>query len=142
MKKWPRRPAAARVRAWAGIIDGEPEADGGYAAVDALVALTILTMTLGMAISAGDAAERAGAAAKESDRAADLFEYLTSQPPVIGLQQGLTADFAWREAVTPLATPSPQGELHLCARHLQATSGRSGRHFDLEGQVLCVERAP
>jgi hypothetical protein len=114
------------------------DADGGYAAVDALVALTILTMTLGLAISAATAAARAARAADETRHAADLLQYLASAPPsAIGTREGVAGDFAWRVEVTPLATPSPQGTLHVCDRRLVVTSARTGRRYDLTGETLC-----
>jgi len=76
----------------------------GFAAVDALVALTVLASTLILALGAASSAQRAVAAALETRRAEQLLGFLMSLPKVSpGIWTGADHGIAWTLRVTPAA---------------------------------------
>jgi hypothetical protein len=116
--------------------------EAGFAAVDALVALTILTMTLVLAIASAEGARRAALAADEIHRARDLMRYLAeTSAGEPGARQGRSGPFNWAVRVAPTDTAAAFGKLHACARHVDVTSRFTGRHFTLTTAALCTARA-
>jgi len=109
-------------------------ADAGYAAVDALVAATILTSTMIFAIEAGYAARHAGQAAFEVRRASSLLRYLmqTDGPPT----SGQTGGFKW-DVSTSQAPEMTSASLPTCDREVNATSITTGRRYHLQTDIFC-----
>jgi hypothetical protein len=137
LARWVKRQVA-----WESRLDDirpeEERAEAGYAAVDALVALTILSMTLILAINAGAVAKRAAIAADETRRAAGLLKYLVETSPAApGAIQGVTGSFSWAVTVRRVNSP-PVGNVGACRREAAVKSLVSGRTFNLATTELCA----
>lgn len=113
-------------------------AEDGFAAVDALVALTLLCMTIGLSLGAAQVARHAARAASET-RAADslLRGLIESQPNRLATDQGQGGDFDWRFAMTPMTDAGPLPPLALCQRSAAAVSRSSGRGYYLTTVTPC-----
>lgn len=123
-------------RNW-GCPDSDAAGEAGYAAVDALVALTILSTTLILAIDAGAAARKAALTANETRRAEALLRYLVdSAPSAVGAQQGHAGSFAWSLKVQRTGGAAV-GNVGLCSRDAAVRSDISGRAFNLATSDLC-----
>jgi len=89
----------------AGLVRTQPAGDGasdGYAAVDAMVALVILAMTITFALGAAQAARRAAVVAEETRRAVQLLRYLVDEAPLTTtIQSGVANGFTWRVQTRP-----------------------------------------
>ena len=124
----------------AGLVRKQPAGEGssdGYAAVDAMVALVILAMTITLALGAAQTARRASVAAEEARRATLMLRYLVdSAPPTIGVQSGTTNGFTWRVQVRPTSATSVPGIL-LCDRLAELVSQSSRRRFQLQTAAIC-----
>jgi hypothetical protein len=112
--------------------------DGGFAAVDALVALTILATTLALALHATATSRSLAARALQSERAGALLQYLLqagSHEP--GQWSGRAEGFDWRLDVA-LQGPDPHAPaLRTCRRTASAREQTSGRRFSLSAVVFC-----
>ncbi len=112
--------------------------DWGFAAVDALVALTLLSMTIGLSLVGAQTAQRAAATAQEARRAASLLRALMDDAPAgLAERQGSDAAFAWRYAATPLTDQGAAPPLRLCRRIAEAASLKDGRRYRLETLAPC-----
>jgi hypothetical protein len=119
-----------------------PSADDGYAAVDAMVALTILSTTLILAISAASVAARDAAGADEMRRASDLMAYLIdSRGDEPGPTSGRADGFDWSLSIQSPASSTLDLALQTCARSVALTAVSSGRHYELKSGRLCAVKA-
>lgn len=110
--------------------------EDGYAAVDALVALTILASTLLLAIGASSVAEHASATAAEEQRAGDLMQFLVETPGASAeVHTGRTNDFEWVVEVT--RETAPVAGLAICAHRVALTNRASGRRYSLHSAAFC-----
>ena len=110
----------------------------GYAAVDALVGLTILAVTVSLALGALTSARRLASAAVESGQAAGLLQYLMEfGPKEVGSTSGRSPLFAWRldVALAPADPHAPAAQ--LCSRSAEAKSLKSRRRFTLATLQFC-----
>jgi len=113
-------------------------AEGGYAAVDALVAATILTSTMVLAINAGFAARQASRAAFETRRAANILRYLLETDRSVG--SGEIAGFRW-DVSTSRGQKLAGTILQACDREVNARSVATGRRYHLKTDVPCPPEA-
>lgn len=114
------------------------EADGGFAAADALVALMILSTTVVLSLGAMETATRAGAAAAESQRATTLLRYLLDTAPISpSAVRGVTDGFDWSLNVTPSANPSGIPSAPLCIRTASLRDAKAGRTYQLADEAIC-----
>jgi hypothetical protein len=124
----------------AGLVRTQPAGDGasdGYAAVDAMVALVILAMTITFALGAAQAARRAAVVAEETRRAVQLLRYLVDEAPLTTtIQSGVANGFTWRVQTRPQSDAGVPG-LVLCDRLAEIVSNTSRRRFHLEGAAIC-----
>jgi hypothetical protein len=110
-------------------------ASDGFAAVDALVALTILAATIALSLEAAASATHAAASASEVREADTLLRYLLQSHQ--GDEGGRSDRFAWRVEVTPLGPVKAGGTFQLCKHAAQARDQRSGRRYTLATLVAC-----
>lgn len=108
---------------------GPGEGQGGFAAVDALVAVTILSSSLALSLMATQIAARASRMAGETHDAElllrDILERTAGQAGVWrGRDQGLDWD---AEAQVPRTSPGRRAEPCLRVAQARATSGRTYR---------------
>lgn len=110
----------------------------GFAAVDALVALTILSSTLVLALGAASSAQRAAAAALEARHAHQLLGFLMNAPKEgPGIWSGADRGMTWTLRIAQAAPPSTQAAWPLCRRIADARSERTGRRYELSTVETC-----
>ncbi|WP_340643888.1 hypothetical protein [Phenylobacterium sp.] len=111
------------------------DAASGYAAVDALVALMIISMTLIMSFKAMAQAGQTTAAATEVRRAEALLSYLLeSTPRGYEVAAGRTDGFAWRVELDATGAERP---VEVCRRAASLTSVDSGRTYKAATLETC-----
>jgi hypothetical protein len=114
------------------------DASAGFAVVDSLVALMILTVTLVIALQAAQAARQAASSALEMRRAEGLFRFLLdSQPPAVGALVGQAEDFKWRLDTQLSAPQAGTTSAQICGRTLQLRNIRSGHRYRVDTAVVC-----
>lgn len=112
----------------------------GFAAVDALVALTILTSTIILTLAATQVARRAATDALETRRASELLQFVVlSEPHKIGDRTGQAAGFNWRLETAQSTIAVNAATPPICTRKAEATSLRTGHHYRLGTSEVCVE---
>ena len=113
----------------------------GFAAVDALVALTILSTTLILSLGAAETARRASVSAAETRQASELLHYLIDATPGrIGAASGRASGFDWRVDVR-VSAAAHGPVLQLCDRSARLTSRQSGRRYALASARICPAAA-
>ena len=113
-------------------------AQDGFAAVDAMVALTILASTVVLCLAAVQGAGRINAAAAETHRAEGELRYLLDvSPRAVGAVSGQDGGFSWRVRTEP-ERESRQGTAQICARTATARSQTSGRTYTLATAEVCL----
>jgi Tfp pilus assembly protein PilV len=118
---------------------GERATDG-FAAVDAMVALLILSVTIVFSLEAVQTAKRAATAAEETRRATALLRYLVdSAPDAVSQQSGRANGFGWRVDVRAGA-PSGVPMAVVCEQTADLVSEKTGRRFRLATAVICPPR--
>jgi hypothetical protein len=109
----------------------------GFAAVDAMVALLILSVTVIFSLEAVETARHAAVAAEETRRATTLLRYLVdSAPDAISQKSGRANGFAWRVDVRPGA-PTGVPMAIVCDRTADLVSEKTGRRFRLATAAIC-----
>ena len=114
------------------------DASAGFAAVDALVALTILAVTISLVLGAVSIARRAAQMALETRQADQILQSaLLVAPPTPGSASGRSADFTWR-----VVTEAEAGEVRwpnrqLCRRTANLQAVASGRRYALATAEIC-----
>ena len=108
----------------------------GFAAVDALIALTLLALTLAFCLQAAAAAARASRTAVETRQIEALSRYAltgTTQTSRVGTSR----DIDWRVdiAAEPAIGPSVPA---LCRKVFTAVNRRTGRRYDLQTVSACA----
>jgi hypothetical protein len=114
--------------------------ESGFAAVDALVALTILATTLALGIAAVSAADRDARGADALQRASALERSLIDDPEITESTNGREGDFDWRIDIDGPPAVTSAGGLGLCQRHVDLKSHNSGRHYALASASLCAPK--
>jgi hypothetical protein len=120
---------------------GPAEGQGGFAAVDALVAVTILSSSLALSLTAAEIGMRASRTAGETrDAELVLRGRLEDTAGQAGVWSGRVQGLSWRieahrsdDAVIERAGP--------CVRTASATSTRSGRTYRLTTVDTCPPEA-
>ncbi|MDR3511017.1 MAG: hypothetical protein P4L73_05245 [Caulobacteraceae bacterium] len=115
----------------------------GFAAVDALVALTLLAMTLALTIVAAQTAQKLAARALETRRADTLLRYvLSSGPHVMGSESGEVAGFHWTLTTAPSLIAAGASAPPLCTRIVSARAGGAGRLYQMATSEVCPPERP
>jgi Tfp pilus assembly protein PilV len=115
---------------------------GGFALVDALVALTILAATLTAALSAADVGRRNATAAHESHAASVLMQTLLGQPlRAVGKVANGNRDFRWTVALANEGQAGPTLNFDLCRQNVQVISRKTGRSVSVSHLAVCPEPA-
>jgi hypothetical protein len=115
--------------------------EAGFAAVDALTALVILSTTIALSIGALSSARKIQQAASETSAARAALQLLVveaSRPP--GDYSGVSGQFDWTIHVSELAGPSTS--LKLCQQAASIRPRTGHRRYDLETQRPCPPDAP
>ena len=116
----------------------EKQREAGFAAIDALVALTIMAMTLALALEATATSRRLAAAALQSERAGALLQYLIeagSSAP--GAWSGRSSGLNWRLNVVLQGADPHAPAVRTCRRAAAASDPQSGRRFSLSALAFC-----
>ena len=112
------------------------DGDAGFAAVDALVALTILSSTLILALQALTVTHRAAAAALETRKANALMASLMVEArKATGLSSGETGALRWQVRLEPSEVSG------ICSRSVNVEGLRSRRRFALATREPCPAEA-
>jgi hypothetical protein len=123
VQRWGRRVNGCRTNSRT----AQDRRDGGYAAVDALVALLILSTTLIMSFQALQQAGRTAQAAGEARRAQSLITFLLeTSPRVLETRQGQQDGFSWRFETDATGAERP---IEVCRRSVTLQSQASGRTY-------------
>jgi hypothetical protein len=123
----------AAARSWNG---GE-----GFAAVDALVALTVLALTISLSLQSLETARRLAARTVEIRQASALLQYLVdagAREP--GDRTGVQDRLRWRLVVAVEPDNSQAPALKLCRRTATVTDAGSRRTYRLESLEFCTPR--
>ena len=123
-----RKPAAA-----AGRVAGVAAGDDGFALLDAVTALLILSITLGLAFQAGRTALQAAGATAEIEDARAMLDDLM-QARFDGEVSGLSPRLAWRVSSEKA---SAQGPFVLCHRTAEVRARRDQRRLSVETLEPC-----
>jgi hypothetical protein len=103
------------------------ETDSGFAAVDAIVALMIISLTLGLSYAAIQNAEASGRMADEATRAdALLRDLIEGRDDALGTDAGSRDGFTWRVETQLTGSDRP---IAVCRRAVAITNMRSGRAY-------------
>lgn len=114
-------------------------ADEGYAAIDAIVALMIISFTIIAGLAAMDQAGRASKTAVEVQDARMLLGRLAdSEPKVLAGTGGQTAAFAWTVQTAPTGDTAL---IDVCLRTVKLLARASGRAYGLTTLVTCPPKA-
>lgn len=117
--------------------DRREQNEAGYAAIDALVALLLLTLGLMIGFSGLAQARSAADLGDESLRAQLLMTHLLqSAPRAFELQSGVSDGFDWRVETSPLGGERP---IELCRRSVELSSATQ-RTFRAATVETCPER--
>lgn len=122
---------------------GSSNDDGGFVAIDALIALTLVALVLGLVLNAVAVSLKSARAAAERRAAAVEAEYrLLSELPKLtqpASVSGATGRRAWSLTVTPRA-PRPVDGPALC--EVSAVGRENGRRVELRTVAFCPVGAP
>lgn len=115
------------------------EGQEGYALVDVLVALAILSSILLLSVEGVGIASKASATAKETSAARTAFSWLLGEfPHPMAHVSGSTADFSW---ILRSSIEFAGGEVQLCKLRVELRSHRSQRVFVQETRRPCPAEA-
>jgi len=110
----------------------------GFAAVDALVALMILSATIILSLGAAQVARRATGEAVQMRRADQALQgLLQTTPHGIGVVQGRAAGFLWWVTTTPSAGEARTGAVQVCARAAEVQALGDHRRYRMSTIELC-----
>lgn len=115
-------------------------ADQGFLAVDAIVALSILSVALIFSFEALQQARAVAEAAWEARQAQTLAAELLERPldlsgPAVGVQQ----HFAWRLETTPMGAERP---VEICRHAVSLVHTRSERTYEAATLATCPPQEP
>lgn len=113
----------------------------GFAAVDAIVALSILAVTIMFSLQAGFTALRVARSAAETRAATRLLRYTLALPTTLP-RVGSTEAFNWRLDVHRDDSARKGQGVAICVRRAHAVSRTSGKHFRSERLQVCSFAVP
>jgi len=117
---------------------GACPADDGFAAVDAMVALVILSSTIILALGVVDTGRRAAVKAVEIRKATSLLRgLLETTPGQVGSISGTASGFNWQVLTVVANDDGPIDPIKLCDRNAKALSRASGRKYALTQTEIC-----
>lgn len=111
------------------------EGEHGFASIDALVAMTILAITLSLAFGVGQIALRASDRAHEINQA-DVYLRLLMERPELNAK-GAVREFNWTVETRPAPLPGSNGVERVCGRAVTVQSRTSFRSYQLASIVQC-----
>ncbi len=112
--------------------------EDGFAAVDALVALMILSATIILSLGAAEVARRATRDAVQLRRADQiLLGLLKTSPQEIGVAQGRSSNFVWRVTIRPANAAPRSHTAQVCERVAQVQSLGDHRRYSMSTSELC-----
>jgi len=112
--------------------------DEGFAAIDAMVALVILSTTIILSLGAVETARRASVAAAEIRHATGLMQgLLETAPRQVGVVDGQADGFAYRVATAVSKTNPASQWVQLCDRTVSVRNVRTGRNYILADAEVC-----
>lgn len=110
----------------------------GFAVVDALVALVILSSALGLSLAATQSARKLANQAARTRQAEALCRYLlATSADVVGISAGQSAGLLWRLEVRPMSADAQALQSRLCEASVAVRSQDSGRAFVMSTAVSC-----
>ena len=119
-----------------------PANDSGFAAVDALVALMILTISIVLCLRAVETARHAAIAADEARHATQLLAgLLDAAPRKAGGLAGRSPTFSWTVEVTHAEAGMGVSGASLCGRLAKAVSLNTRRVYTLSTTDVCPREA-
>lgn len=113
----------------------------GFAVVDALVAMGILSVAVGLSITSLAVASRIETAASSSAEARMILVRLMtepSRPP--GLYSGMSGLYSWSLSVTE--DSSTPREIHICMQRATVRSSQTGKRYELQSRRFCPPASP
>lgn len=114
-------------------------ADGGYAAVDALVALAILTTAIVFSVTTIHTTRRAANATLEARRSNELLQALLQRAPSEpSTNEARAGGFLWQVVVHDPVLSS--GAVALCTHDASVTSIATGRRYRLSTAKICAPK--
>jgi hypothetical protein len=114
----------------------------GFAAVDAMIALTIISTVVVLSLAALQTAHRASLTVAESRRARVELQYLLDNAPrALGVQNGTAGGFNWQVSTAAAGEASHSGA-RICDRAVQLTNLSSGRRYGLATAEICPPPPP
>jgi hypothetical protein len=113
--------------------------DAGFVAVDALVALAILSTTIALSIQSADVARRTADRAAETHRAkAVLQQLLKDADAAPGVAAGRSGALDWRRTVAPIPLGVGQtAATRLCRHSVEVRPGDAPRVYRASTVRLC-----
>lgn len=110
----------------------------GFAAVDALLALMILSITLIFSLAAAHTARRAADSAARTREADQILQgLLQTAPHAIGETQGRAGRFEWRVTTQPSQSDVRWPNAQICLRSAQVRAIGTGRLYGLSTAEIC-----
>ena len=123
-------------------VPGVRSGENGFAAVDAMVALVILSTTIILSLGAVEIGRKASVKALETRKAGALLQgLLETSPGQIGALSGTANGFDWRVVTTPAKENAATNPTKLCDRVAQALSRASGRRYVFTTTDVCALEA-
>ena len=117
----------------------DDQGEAGFAAVDAMVALTILASAMALTLEATATARRLADAGVQDDRAGVLLEYLVQAGPRgPGDWTGRSRSLDWRLEVRLQPSDPHAPALRVCQRLAAVSDPRSRRRFTLSALAFCL----
>lgn len=116
----------------------------GFALIDALVAVTILSLSLALVLKAADMGRRLSDASAERRSAATILKEVSLVPMTrLGTIEGERDGFSWELKFSRSDQVGRTLNYELCARQAVISSGRSGREWTIASLQPCpIERGP
>lgn len=117
-----------------------PRAADGFAAVDALAALSIISVSTIAGLAVVQQAEKVAGRAAEVRRAHTLMDFLLAAAPrSFESASGAEDEFSWRVETAPVGADRP---VAICRRAIVVQSLASGRVYDTATLETCPEPTP
>lgn len=114
----------------------------GFAAVDALVALVILSSALGLSLAATQSARKVAAQAARIRQAEALCRYLlAADRGVVGVTTGRSSGLNWRLEIKPTPADQQANASRLCDASALARPSGGGPAFAMRTVIACSDKS-